>query len=327
MRVIDWTGTDAYFNLALEDYVFNTLAKGQEYLILWQNKNAVVVGRHQNILEEINTSNVREHDIQIVRRLSGGGAVYHDLGNLNFSFIFPVQGRQYDFKTLSLPIFQTLVDLGVPVQFSQRNDLLLEGKKISGSAQSIKSGHLLHHGTLLFHSNLDMLQAVLKKGKDEIVSRGVKSVHNQVTNIQAHYPDITMDIFKQHFKEWIETEWELQLYEMSTQDIEEVQRLCDEKYHTWNWNYGSSPAFDVRRTCATRAGDVEVFIQVQKGGIIQSIRFFGFSNGEREIAEIEDALQGVFFREEDVKAALRNIGVEDSIPRMTVDELCRLIVC
>ncbi|HQL40659.1 MAG TPA: lipoate--protein ligase family protein, partial [Anaerolineaceae bacterium] len=184
MKVIQWTDTDAYFNLAAEEYVFDQLDREEDYLLLWQNRNAVVVGKHQNTIEEVNSQFIQEHGVQVVRRLSGGGAVYHDMGNLNFTFIGDAEGNKFNFQKLSQPIVQTLQQMGVAdVHFSGRNDILIGEKKISGNAQFVRGNRLLHHGTLLFHSDLDMVSRVLTVKGDKIESKGVKSVRSRVTNI------------------------------------------------------------------------------------------------------------------------------------------------
>ena len=172
MILIQWPNTDASFNLAAEEYIFNNLDKSQDYLLLWQNRNAVIIGRHQNTIEEINREYVQAHDVQVVRRLSGGGAVYHDLGNLNYTLIINTQTSLYDFKVLSIPVVQALQHLGVNAEFTGRNDLVIDGKKISGAAQMIKQGRLLHHGTLLFHSDLDIAgKSVVSQARQDRIKR------------------------------------------------------------------------------------------------------------------------------------------------------------
>jgi len=231
MKLIRWHNLDAYHNLAAEEHIFTSLDREQEYLLLWQNQNAVVVGRHQNTIEEINTTYVKEHGVQVVRRLSGGGAVYHDLGNLNYSFIVNAPMGVYNFRELCQPVADTLIRLGVNVEFAGRNDLVIDGKKISGSAQFIRRGRILHHGTLLFHSDLDQVSRVLAVKDDKIASKGVKSVRSRVTNICEHLPGMTVGAFQSHLEETL-LDRNLTVYELSEPDVAAISSSRDSKYAT-----------------------------------------------------------------------------------------------
>ncbi len=173
MKYIDWKETDPQINLAFEEYVFNQMDQDESYFLLWQNDNAVIVGKHQNTIEEINQEYIRENDIKVVRRLSGGGAVYHDLGNLNFTFIVNDRGReQFDFQTFARPLVEALKTLGVNAEFNSRNDIAIDGKKFSGISQYAKRGRFLHHGTILFNSNRATIQSALKLKRIRLNPRG-----------------------------------------------------------------------------------------------------------------------------------------------------------
>ena len=322
MKLIRWHNLDAYYNLAAEEYVFTSLDREQDYLLLWQNQNAVGVGKHQNTIEEINTAYVKEHGVQVVRRLSGGGAVYHDLGNLNYSFIVNAPMGVYNFRELCQPVADTLIRLGVNVEFSGRNDLVIDGKKISGSAQFIRRGRILHHGTLLFHSDLDQVSRVLTVKDDKIASKGVKSVRSRVTNICEYLPGITVDAFQSHLEETLLSR-NLTVYEFSKSDLAGISALRNSKYATWEWNYGYSPEYDIKKDRRLANGDLSLYIKVQKG-VIQTIRIRGNFFGNVE--EIEHCLQNVNFCEEDVRETLKTIYVDHFIYGITLDELVEVIV-
>ncbi|MBM3137496.1 MAG: lipoate--protein ligase family protein, partial [Chloroflexi bacterium] len=215
MKIIQQKNLDAYFNLAVEEYVFFHLNTVEDCLLLWQNRNAVVIGKHQNAVEEINTDFVENHQVQVARRLSGGGAVYHDLGNLNYSIIFHSDEMRWDIKSMADPVVEALKRCGVDVQLNQRNDLLIDGKKISGSSQYIKGKRLLHHGTLLFHSDQKSLSQSLKPGDDWIESRSIKSVRSPVTNICDHYPHVTIEEFIAKLRQVLEDDSRLEEYELT----------------------------------------------------------------------------------------------------------------
>jgi len=190
MKYIFNPSTDPHFNLALEEYVMTNCKDGETYFLLWQNEPSIIIGKHQNTVEEINSSFVKDNNIHVVRRLSGGGAVYHDLGNLNFTFIIG-SGKEgmFDFGKFTQPIVKMLQSRGVNAELNGRNDLTIEGKKFSGNSQYIKNNRLLHHGTLLFNSNLEDVAKALMVSGEKIESKGVKSIRSRVTNILEHMAD------------------------------------------------------------------------------------------------------------------------------------------
>jgi lipoate-protein ligase A len=324
MKFIIYPETDAYFNLAAEEYVFSTLDKEQEYIMLWQNANAVVIGKHQNTLEEISLPYVEEHNIQVVRRLTGGGAVYHDLGNLNYTFILNVQQSEINFRAFSQPMADALNQLGLNVEFSGRNDLILDGKKISGVAQYIKNGRVLHHGTLLFNSNLNVLSNVLNVSNKKIESKGVKSVRSRVTNIADYLPGMTITEFKQHLEKTFMDELKPEKYDFSEKDLAAIKELRETKYSTWDWNYGKSPEFDLKKEFRFNEGGVTIYMKVN-AGVIQEIHLYGDFFGNGDISDIENKLQTVKLREEDVRDVLRSLNVGHYIFGMDADTLAKHI--
>jgi len=325
MKFIQWTDTDAYFNLAAEEYVLFALDPREDFLLLWQNKNAVVVGKHQNTIEEINQPYVDEHEVQVVRRLSGGGAVYHDLGNLNFSFIENVANQKINFRAYAEPIVRALEKMGIHAELSGRNDITIDRKKISGMAQMIKSGRLLCHGTLLFQSNLDVIQHVLNVSGDKIESKGVKSVRSRVTNICEHQADATMPTFKRFLEEILSEKKPISHYEFSERDRSQILFLRAEKYSTWEWNYGQSPDYDIKKVRRFEGGILSIYLRVNRG-IIQSVRFFGDYFGNGDIEDIERSLQSVGIREDAVLDALKPFDISDYIHGLSGQELAKMIV-
>jgi lipoate---protein ligase len=326
MKLIQWPDTDAYFNLAAEEYVFSSLDRQEEYMLLWQNRNAIVVGLHQNTREEINPDFVEQNQVQVVRRLTGGGAVYHDLGNLNFTFVVAAEGRAFNFRVLAQPVLQTLNRLGVAAEFNGRNDLTIEGKKISGNAEMMKRDRLLHHGTLLFNSNLEVLSSALRVKKDKIESKGIKSVRSRVTNIQDYLPDLTVDKFKAMLVEEISrSDRQISEYTLTAEDRAGIFQLREEKYSTWAWNYGRSPDYDIKKERRFDGGGISLYMTVVKG-VIQSIRIFGDFFGSGEISEIEDCLKSVEIHAGAVRQALSGVDVEQIIHGLHQDDLVEMIV-
>jgi len=327
MKYIDWKETDPQINLAFEEYVFNQLDKNESYFLLWQNDNAVIVGKHQNTIEEINQEYINENDIKVVRRLSGGGAVYHDLGNLNFTFIVDDNGKEpFDFKTFTQPLVGALQSLGVNAEFNSRNDIAIEGKKVSGNSQYSKRGRILHHGTILFNSKLSTMQGALKVKKNKIKSKGVKSVKSRVTNIADYLDDdYTLADFKEVLLAFMFKDENLQKMELMDEDILAIEKLKAEKYGTWDWNYGKSPVYNLRKERKCDFGLITILLQVVKGEI-KELHFYGDYFGNGNIHEVEVLLIGIKPNEEALSSALEGIELADYINGLDLKTLIDLIL-
>ncbi|OFV71291.1 lipoate--protein ligase [Acetobacterium wieringae] len=327
MKYIDWKETDPQKNLAFEEYVFNQMDKDESYFLLWQNDNAVIVGKHQNTIEEINQEYIKENDIKVVRRLSGGGAVYHDLGNLNFTFIVNEAGQeQFDFQTFTRPLVEALKTLGVNAEFNSRNDLAIDGKKFSGNSQYAKRGRILHHGTILFNSNLATIQSALKVKKDKIESKGIKSVKSRVTNIVDYLDeDYTLEDFKAALLKAMFENDNLEMITLLEEEIQAIEQLKTEKYATWDWNYGKSPRYNLRKERKCDFGLITVLLQVEKGEI-KELHFYGDYFGNGDIQELETLLIGVKPTEEALSKVLKDIALTDYINGLDVKTLIDLIL-
>lgn len=312
---------DPTFNLALEEYALEHLFPTQELVILWQNKPTVVIGRNQNTIAEVNQSYVEEQGINVVRRLSGGGAVYHDLGNLNFTYIIPEQKNVVsNFKKFTQPILKALQSMGVPAEFAGRNDLIIDGKKFSGNAQYWYKKRLLHHGTILFNSDLSVVQKALQVKEDKLQAKGIKSVRSRVTNIYPYLPT-SLDI--EEFKEII-THHLLQgnkasSYKLSAIDLEKVKTLQEARYAKWTWNYGHSPAFSQEKSKRFAGGQLDLKFNV-KQGIIQELQIYGDFFGRRDSKELAETLQGSRYEEQSVRSILNELPFTEYFLAITPDE-------
>ena len=327
MKYIDWKETDPQKNLAFEEYVFNQMDKDESYFLLWQNDNAVIVGKHQNTIEEINQEYIKENDIKVVRRLSGGGAVYHDLGNLNFTFIVNEVGQeQFDFQTFTRPLVEALKTLGVNAEFNSRNDLAIDGKKFSGNSQYAKRGRILHHGTILFNSNLATIQSALKVKQDKIESKGIKSVKSRVTNIVDYLDeDYTLEDFKAALLKAMFENDNLEMITLLEEEIQAIEQLKTEKYATWDWNYGKSPRYNLRKERKCDFGLITILLQVEKGEI-KELHFYGDYFGNGDIQELETLLIGVKPTEEALSEILKEVVLSDYINGLDVKTLIDLIL-
>lgn len=324
MFYLESPSRDPYFNLALEEYVFERMDKSKSYFMLWQNDNTIVVGKYQNTAEEIDQAYVDAHGIRVARRLSGGGAVYHDKGNLNFTFIVDrADAPGLNFKIFVEPVIRALARFGVHAAFTGRNDLTIDGMKFSGNAQYARRGRLLHHGCIMLDSNLTSVADALRVKEAKFDSKAVKSVHSRVTTINAHAPaPISMEDFKGALKECAMASGALEPCTLTEEDLAAVRKLRNEKYATWAWNYGFSPAYDMRREMKFPAGLVTAHLSAE-GGKIKAVRFYGdFFGGE--LGELEGAMVGLPL-DGHLTEALEALRVGDYMSGITAEELSRLL--
>ena len=327
MIYIETHSHSPFVNLAFEEYFLKSKDLGDDIFTLWQNEPAVVVGRFQNTLEEINQSFINVHNIHIARRISGGGAVYQDLGNLCFSFILrDVTPGTMDVSRYSRPVVKALSRLGIPVKVAGRNDLTIDGKKFSGNAMALHKNHLLYHGTLLFDSDLEMLDQVLKALSDNIESKGIKSIRSRVTNIRP-YVSSDLDIlqFKQALKQLIfENEPQIE-YQPTIEDLTEIQKLVENKYLTWDWIFGRNPASRVRSTCNYPGGKLEIYLELDKGWLA-ACHLKSDSLDLPNIEEVELRLSNTRYTYQDIVTALEGIDLKNHWGSISKDELIRCIM-
>lgn len=277
LSYLNMTTTDPSWNLAAEQYVFDCLPRDRMYFMLWQNDNAIIIGKYQNALAEIDPIVVQALGIRVVRRLSGGGAVYHDLGNLNFTFISDaVSGDELDFQHFCRPIVHTLQALGIPAGVNGRNDITIEGKKCSGNAQYLREGRVMHHGTILFQSNLSIMSQALQVDPQKIQGNGIRSVRSRVTNVADHLSQkMTLQAFRANLLDHIVHEYAGEEYVLTPDDLSHIQVICQTRYSTWDWNYGFSPSCTLHKSRRVKGcGLVEAYLMIQHG-LISNITFCG----------------------------------------------------
>lgn len=313
MTFLDVTTTDPAWNLALEQYVFEQLPRDRGYFLLWQNDNAIIIGRHQNTLAEIHESYVNQNGIRVVRRLSGGGAVYHDLGNLNFTYIVDAgDTKQVDMKLFCQPIAQALSALGARAEVNGRNDILLDGKKISGNAQYVREGRVMHHGTILFDSDLTVVSKALAVNPEKMAAKGVKSVRSRVTNVRPYLQEgVTLAQFKAELVLQLFQEADMEVYTLSEADKAAIAKIQAERYDTWQWNYGASPLGTVnRRRRFEGCGTIQAQLTVEKGVITAAV-FTGDFFSTLEPEGLAEKLVGVQPTRAAMEKALKdeNIGL------------------
>jgi lipoate-protein ligase A len=318
--------TDPRINLAVEEYALNHLDPSQDYAILWQNEPAVIVGRNQNTVAEVNAPFIKEKGIHVVRRLSGGGAVYHDLGNLNYTFIVDAQKSVVsNFEYFTKPVIQALASLGVKAEFSGRNDITINGQKFSGNAQYWSKNRLLHHGTILFNSELSVVQDALNVKADKIQSKGVKSVRSRVTNIFPHLPNpITIEEFKEALWRYLIPGGAGQECVLTEQDWSVIKDLKDRRYSQWDWNYGASPESEIEKEERFAGGKLELKFNV-RDGVIQDMNIFGDFFGKSSVTHFAQLLNGKDYRESVIAEVLADVEFGEYFIGITRDEFLRCL--
>ncbi|SDE36032.1 lipoate--protein ligase [Sporomusa acidovorans] len=326
MLLVHNNSLDPYYNLALEEYLLTNFQ--EDILCLWRDKPTVVVGKNQNTVEEINLDYIQRENVMVARRLTGGGAVYHDLGNVNYTLIIPyVQDEFGDYRKFTQPIIAFLKTLGITATLSGRNDLCIEERKICGNAQAVVNGRLLHHGCILFSSDLAVLADVLRPNPAKIEGKGVKSVRNRVTTILQHLEErISVEEFCTALQEYfLQVVPDLRPYTLSMQQAEAVRELARNKYASWKWQYGVSPQYSWKNCKKFAHGFVDVRMEISEGKIDQ-IKIFGDFFGLEDIAKLADTLRGCLHEKAAIMEILGQVSIEQYIYGVTADDLCALLV-
>jgi len=283
--------TNPYFNIASEEH----LLKGfdDDIFMLYRNEPSVIVGKHQNAFAEVNYLFVKQHNIPVIRRLSGGGAVFHDLGNVNFTFISNGrEGNLVDFKKFLSPILSALKEMGVPAEANSRNDLVIEGFKVSGNAEHVFKKRTLHHGTLLYSSELERLRGSLKVVPEQFSDRAVRSVRSAVTNINGYMssPLPVIDFMETVRQSLLKSFSDTTIYSFGENEIAHINQLIEEKYSTWQWNFGYSPKCRIYKTGVIANMDVQCELDVEKG-MITAIECKADNNHFVEVAKKIEGVQ------------------------------------
>lgn len=317
---------DPSVNLAIEEFILRYLDQNETYLLFYINDPSIIIGKNQNTIEEINTDVVERENIYVIRRLSGGGAVYHDRGNLNFSFITKDDGDNFhNFKRFTDPVVSALRDMGVNAELSGRNDLMADGKKISGNAQFASKGRMFSHGTLMFDSNIEDVVRALNVKMEKIESKGIKSIRNRVANIKDYLDEpMTIEVFKEKILEGIYGGQVVQEYRLTEKDWKIINDISNKRYKNWDWNYGRSPSSNIQHSHRFPVGQIDVRLKVERG-VIRSCKIYGDFFGVGEVSDIEERLTGVKYAKADIDKALNDIEVKHYFGDISKDDFIQLI--
>lgn len=327
------TERDPRINLAIETHLLKNMPLDEPILLFYINEPSIIIGRNQNTIEEINKEYVDEHQIHVVRRLSGGGAVYHDLGNLSFSFIMPDDGDSFrDFQKFTEPIVEALQKMGVKgAHLKGRNDLVIDDQKFSGNAMYATNGRMFAHGTIMFDSDINEVVNALKVRKDKIESKGIKSIRSRVTNIKPYLPKDKQDMTTEEFRDKILLEIfgvdsldQIKQYHLTDDDWKKIDQISAEYYRNWDWNYGRSPKFNLERRHRFPIGSIEVRLEVV-GNVIKDAKIFGDFFGLGEIHDVEEKLIGIKYEKAALEQVIEMIDLEHYFGKITKTEFLDLI--
>jgi lipoate-protein ligase A len=301
--------TDPRLNLAIEEHLLRNLDVAEPILFFYVNEPSVIIGRNQNTLEEIDPDYVEANGIHVVRRLSGGGAVYHDEGNLNFSFVTSGREDIHNFAKFTEPVISVLRDLGLDAELRGKSDIFADGKKVSGNAQYSAGQRMFSHGTLLFDTDIEQMLKALNPRQLQIESKAVQSVRNFVTNIRELLAeDLTIETLKMKLLQGIFGSEQIPTYALTEADWQQIETIASTRYRLWDWNIGRSPQCNIQKSAQHQAGKFDVRIDVAEGHI-REIKIYGNFTGKRNVAELEQMLVDTRYDKQALADALRDVDI------------------
>ncbi len=326
MRYIKNLQTNPYYNMAFDEYCLESLSIDEPVFFLWQNRPAVIVGFNQEVNTEVNLDYLKEQGIDLVRRVTGGGAVYHDFGNLNYTIVGPSEDLERDYPEYAGIMMKALQSLGVPATLSGRNDILVEGRKVSGFAKRVCRNRLMVHGTLMYKVDVDVLTNVLSPSATKLQSKGVSSVRSRVANLCDYLPEIKdIQTFSQRLEEILSNHYADAEYQLSEDDLANIQRQTDEKFATWEWNYGRSPKATLTNSARLACGTVEIHLTLNENRI-STCRFGGDFLGNLPTSEIELALKGVVYDRASIHHCLSQMEIGQYFDGVDAEDLVKLMI-
>ena len=325
MKYIKNPSTNPYYNMAFDEYCLESLPIDEPVFFLWQNRPAVIVGYNQEVNTEVNLDYLKEKGIDLVRRVTGGGAVYHDLENLNYTIVGRSEDLERDYPEYAALMMKALQALGVPATLSGRNDILVDGKKVSGFAKRVCKDRLMVHGTLMYNVDVDVLTNVLNPSTTKLQSKGIASVRSRVANLCEFLPEIPdIQTFSQRLEEILSNNYSDTEYQLSETDLAHIQRLTDEKFATWEWNYGHSPKATLVHSARLACGTVEIHLTLAENRIA-SCRFEGDFLGNLPASDVEKALTGIPYEVNEIRKCLSKLEISRYFDRVSADNLLEMM--
>ena len=325
MRYLKNPSTNPYYNMAFDEYCLESLPIDEPVFFLWQNRPAVIVGFNQEVNTEVNLDYLKENGIDLVRRVTGGGAVYHDLENLNYTIVGRSEDLERDYPEYASLLAKALQTLGVPATLSGRNDILVEGRKVSGFAKRVCKNRLMVHGTLMYNVDVNVLTNVLNPSTTKLQSKGIASVRSRVANLCDYLPEIPdIQTFSQRLEEILSNNYTDTEYQLTETDLANIQRLTDKKFATWEWNYGRSPKATLVHSARLACGTVEIHLTLAENRIA-SCRFGGDFLGNLPASDVENALTGIPYEINEIRKCLSKIEISRYFDRVSADDLLEMM--
>ena len=325
MRYLKNPSTNPYYNMAFDEYCLESLPIDEPVFFLWQNRPAVIVGFNQEVNTEVNLDYLKENGIDLVRRVTGGGAVYHDLENLNYTIVGRSEDLERDYPEYASLLAKALQTLGVPATLSGRNDILVEGRKVSGFAKRVCKNRLMVHGTLMYNVDVDVLTHVLNPSTTKLQSKGIASVRSRVANLCEYLPEIPdIQTFSQRLEEILSNNYTDTEYQLTETDLANIQRLTDKKFATWEWNYGRSPKATLVHSARLACGTVEIHLTLAENRIA-SCRFGGDFLGNLPASDVEKALTGIPYEINEIRKCLSKLEISRYFDRVSADNLLEMM--
>lgn len=327
MRFLKNNHTDPCYNMAFDEFCLENLELDEPVFYLWQNRPSVIIGANQTVNTEVNLEYLKEKNISLARRVTGGGAVYHDWGNLNYTIVGKSDNLERDYPEYNLQVIKALQTMGIPAILSGRNDILIEGKKVSGYAKRVCKSRLMVHGTLMFDVDLDVLEQVLCPPLTKLQSKGIASVRSRVTNIKQYLSDTTDIIsFKNRLEDMMSNHYTDKEYALNASHLDKIQKLADDKFSKWEWIYGHSPQATLRNSAHLSCGTIEVSLIIKENRIA-ACQFRGDYLGNLPTAVLEKSLIDTPYVYENIVGCLSEFDISQYFDKVSSQEVANLIMC
>lgn len=325
MIYIETGSTDVYYNFGLEYYFTVEKRLPDTVFLFWRTTPTLMVGKYQNVLEEINKPYADAHGIHLVRRMSGGGTIYTDLGGWQFTFIQHKEAGEIEFSQYIAPVIGALREMGVQAAFNGRNDLTIDGKKFSGNAQYRLGDCIVHHGSLLFDTDIEQMVASTTVDSYKILSKSIKSVRDRVTNIAEHLPaPMDAETFKKTMVQHI-MNGSTDTYTVTPEDDARIREIARERFRSWEQIFGKSPKFTIDRIGRFEGGKIQFKLDVQRG-VIRGAAVYGDFFSTLDAGTICGALVGCPYERGAVLKALREHGIDGAVYRISAEEMAAAAV-
>ena len=326
MRYLRNLSTDVYYNMAFDEYALEQLPLDEPLFYLWQNRAAVIIGLNQNIHAEVDLDYAREHDIAVARRITGGGAVYHDLGNLNYTIVGRSADIERDYPEYARHMLRALQALGLQAELSGRNDILMEGRKVSGYAKRVYKDRLMVHGTLMYDVDLEQLTRVLTPPTEKLAAKGIASVRSRVTNLRTHLPQYAdIHAFAHALEEHLSCQYRDAEYLLTEAQLAEIGTIAKDKFASTDWLYGRSPSSTIAHAKRLPCGNVSIHLDIKRGCIAQCA-ITGDFLGNRPIATIESLLQGCLYERTALQERLGSVEMQEYLDHTDVEAFIGLLL-